>query len=86
MKQEIPECKFKVGDVVYSQYWDGTIGRCVVRGFSLQKGNSEDGQPVYYYDLEVGKYTTLEDYNVLDEDDPLVIEFKKSRTKKYKLN
>ena len=74
--------KYKVGDWIFFECYDGSIGDAVVTKIEprLYEDRREDGRSVSVsYDmLYLGKNTATEDYNCLDEDDPRVIEYKKT--------
>lgn len=70
--------KYKVGDWIFFECYDGTIGDAVVT--KIEPRTYDDGHSVSFnYDLlYLGKHTVIEDYNCLGEDDPRVIEYKKT--------
>lgn len=74
----------KIGDRVFFEYIsDGSIGEAIVMDIEPRSyKNYDDGQNKYvdidFNMLRTGKHSMIEDYNCLPEDDPRVIEYKKT--------
>ena len=75
------ENKYKVGDRIFFEYEypgaDGEIGEAIVKKIEPRSYKSRTGELVDFNMLRTGKYTCIEDYNCIPEDDPRVIEYKK---------
>ena len=76
--------KYKVGDRIFFEYIsDGSIGEAIVINIEPRTYKQYDDVQNAYVDinfnmLRTGKHSMIEDYNCISEDDPRVIEYKKS--------
>ena len=69
----------KVGDIVYWENYNGTIGCDRITKIIPDNEDVDDNGKKYKYDYyELGNTCLLEDYNCLSETDPRVVEFKKN--------
>lgn len=78
---------YKVGDRIFFEYAypgaNGEIGEAIVQKIEPRSYKQyDDGQNTYvdinFNMLRTGKHSMIEDYNCLPEDDPRVIEYKKT--------
>lgn len=75
---------YKIGDRIFFEYInDGSIGEAIVIDIEPRSYKQyDDGQNTYidinFNMLRTGKHSMIEDYNCLSEDDPRVIEYKKT--------
>ena len=70
---------YKVGDRIFFEYVsDGTIGEAIVKDIEPRSYKNRNGEIINYNMLRTSKYSMIEDYNCLPEDDPRVIEYKKT--------
>ena len=68
---------FKVGDRVFFENYDGSIGEAVVKDI-MPAAHVDNGKITKYDMLYTGNMNCIEDYNCLSESDKRVIEYKKS--------
>lgn len=75
---------YKIGDRVFFEYIsDSSIGEAIVMDIEPRSyKHYDDGKNTYvdidFNMLRTGKHSMIEDYNCLPEDDPRVIEYKKT--------
>ena len=74
---------YKVGDRIFFEYEypgaNGEIGEAIVQKIEPRfYKHHKTGEIINYNMLHTGTYTAIEDYNCLPEDDPRVIEYKKT--------
>ena len=75
---------YKIGDRIFFEYiYDETIGEAIVTDIEQRSYKQYDNKKNAYVDinfnmLRTGKYSMIEDYNCISEDDPRVIEYKKT--------
>jgi len=70
---------YKVGDRIFFEYWDDkSIGEAVVRDIEHRSYDTDDGGTIEFNFLHTGSHTAIEDYNCIPEDDPRVVEYKKT--------
>ena len=74
---------YKIGDRIFFEYSDGSIGESIVIDIEPRSYSEyDDGQNKYvdinFNMLRTGKHWMIEDYNCMSEDDPKVIEYKKT--------
>ena len=75
---------YKIGDRIFFEYIkDGSIGEAIVINIEPRSYKQYDDGKNTYVDinfnmLRTGKHLMIEDYNCLSEDDPRVIEYKKT--------
>ena len=64
--------EIKVGDRIYFEYLDGSIGSSIV--MDIQPDNSTDyyGNPILFNRLKTGPHEVIEDYNTLAPSNPKV--------------
>lgn len=69
---------YKVGDRIFLEYWNNKeVFDCIVT--KVEPRTYEYNSEVINFNmLHTGPHTMTEDYNCLDEDDPRVIEYKKT--------
>ena len=75
----------KVGDRIFFEYYDNSIGEAIVQSIEPRSYKRYDDGKRTYVDinfnmLHLGSHTIIEDYNCLSERDPRVIEYKKTHT------
>ena len=64
--------KYKVGDRVFFECYDGSIGSAIVHQVILDTYIDDDNKPYHFYMLETGDNTSIEDYATLPYSDPRV--------------
>lgn len=75
---------YKIGDRIFFEYiYDESIGEAIVTDIEPRSYKQYDNKKNTYVDinfnmLRTGKYSMIEDYNCISEDDPRVIEYKKT--------
>ena len=75
---------YKIGDRIFFEYIsDGSIGEAIVIDIEPRSYKEYDDKKNTYVDinfnmLRTGKHSMIEDYNCISEDDPRVIEYKKT--------
>ena len=75
---------YKIGDRIFFEYiYDESIGEAIVTEIEPRSYKKYDNKKNTYVDinfnmLRTGKYSMIEDYNCISEDDPRVIEYKKT--------
>lgn len=71
---------YKIGDRIFFEYVsDGTIGEAIVINLEPRSyTNAKTGEVINFNMLRTGKYTMIEDYNCLPENDSRVIEYKET--------
>ena len=75
---------YKIGDRIFFEYiYDGSIGEAIVIDIEPRSDKEYDDKKNTYVDinfnmLRTGKHSMIEDYNCISEDDPRVIEYKKT--------
>lgn len=72
--------EYKVGDTVYFEYYDRSIGNGTIKGIKTESYLDDNGNTVHYNEYDFGD-TVIEDYNCISENDPRVQEYiKKEQT------
>lgn len=78
---------YKIGDRIFFEYIsDGSIGEAIVTDIEPRSYKQYDYAKNTYIDihyfnmLRTGPHEMIEDYNCISEDDPRVIEYKKTHT------
>lgn len=76
--------KRKVGDRIFFEYYDGTIGTAIIKKivddeYKESQGYGHPDKVVKYKRYYTGKYETIEDYTCLPDNDPRVKEFCKGK-------
>lgn len=69
--------KFNIGDRIFFEYFDTSIGDAIIVDIEDRIDNTPDGE-IKYNMFILGGHSIIESYNCLDEDDPRVIEYKKT--------
>ena len=70
--------EYKVGDRIFLEYWDNKeVFDCIVTDIE-PRTYEYNGEVIHFNMLHTGPHTMTEDYNCLDENDPKVIEYKKT--------
>lgn len=73
--------KYKVGDRVFFEFYDGSIGSAIVRQVIPDTYIDVDNKPYHFDMLKTGDNTSIEDYATLPYSDPrvkaLIKQFKK---------
>lgn len=64
----------KVGDTVYFEYYDGSIGNRIIKEMEPKSYLDGNGNTVHYNRYNFGD-TVIEDYNCISENDPRVQEY-----------
>lgn len=64
--------KKNVGDRIYYESFDGSIGTAVITRIREQEGSKKYGQPDIYYIYETGPCSIIESYNCLADSNPKV--------------
>ena len=64
----------KVGDTVYFEYYDRSIGRGTIKEIKPKSYLDDNGNTVHYNEYDFGD-TVIEDYNCISENDPRVQEY-----------
>lgn len=81
--------KYKVGDRIFFEYFDGTIGTETVLEIKPQSGVGDDGKTFTYDELITWRSgncsSSIEDYNTLPLSDPRVKELQKQLAKQDSL-
>lgn len=67
-----------VGDRVYFEYYDGTIGTGTIKEIIQNCHIRRDKKEIHYNAYRLSKYSIIEDYNCLSEDNQKVQEYIKS--------
>jgi hypothetical protein len=62
----------KVGDRIYYEYLDGSIGSAVVISIRPEVGKDYYGNPILYNWLKTSEYEGIEDYNTIAPSNPKV--------------
>ena len=76
----------KVGDRIYYEYYDGTIGTSIVTKIEPRTTYWDNGKRFDYNMLFTGPHTCIEDYNTLAPSNPKVKAFiKEMKTKREAL-
>ena len=70
--------KYKVGDRVFYECYDGTIGEDIVTDIKPDSYVNTNGKTINFNQLYFGDNFSGEDYSMLSERDPRVIEYKKT--------
>ena len=70
--------KRKVGDRIFYEKYDGTIGTAIIKRIE-HVIEFRDGKVFEYNEYYTGVNTTIEDYNCLSDNDPRVKEFQKGK-------
>lgn len=73
----------KVGDTVYFEYYDGSIGSGTIKEIKPESYLDDNGNTVHYNEYGFGD-TVIEDYNCISENDPRVQEYIKEEQIKVK--
>ena len=73
----------KVGDIVYFEYYDGSIGNRIIKEIKPKSYLDDNGNTVHYNKYDFGD-TFIEDYNCIPEKDPRVQEYIKEEQIKLK--
>lgn len=76
--------KRKVGDRIFYEKWDGTIGTAIIKKiqdseYRESRGYGKAEKVVKFKEYHTGKYSYIEDYNCLSDNDPRVKEFRKGK-------
>lgn len=74
---------YKIGDRIFFEYLsDNSIGEAIVTDIEPRSYQQYDGKNTYvdvhFNMLRTGPHEMIEDYNCIPEDDPRVIEYKKT--------
>jgi hypothetical protein len=77
--------KYKIGDRVFFECYDGTIGTAIIIGIKPETYINDDGKEVGYDWLETSDNSGVEDYNTLPLSDPRVKELQKQLAKQDNL-
>ena len=77
--------KYKVGDRIFFECYDGTIGTATVVGIKPETYINDYGKEVGYDWLETSDNSGIEDYNTLPDSDPRVKELQKQLAKQDSL-
>lgn len=81
--------KYKVGDRIFFEYHDGTVGTDIVLEINPESYIDDNGRTVSYDELVVWKSgncsSCIEDYNTLPYSDPRVKELQKQLAKQDSL-
>ena len=70
----------KVGDRIFFEYCDGTIGTAVIKEIEPKVYHETDGKEVKYNRYRTSHYEFTEDYSCLPDDDPRVVEYCNGKT------
>lgn len=76
--------KVNIGDRIYFEYYDGTIGAETIKEIIPKSSTNSIGKEFHYNIYRLSKYSAIEDYNCLSEDNPKVKEYIKSEQIKLK--
>lgn len=77
--------KYKVGDRVFFECYDGSIGSAIVRQVIPDTYIDDDNKPYHFDMLETGDNTSIEDYATLPYSDPRVKALMKQLKKQDKV-
>lgn len=66
---------YKVGDRIFYECLDGTIGTAIVKDTESRTYMNFDGEIINYNLLRLGSHAAIEDYSCLSKDDERVKEF-----------
>ena len=69
---------YKEGDRIFYEYYDGDIGEAIISRVEHDYYINDKNCRVNYNKLHIDKYSYIEDYNCLSEEDPRVIKYKKN--------
>ena len=78
--------KYKPGDRIFYECYDKSIGTDIVLSVEEKEYQSEQGYPVKYQWLNIDKYSGIENYSCLPQNDPRVKELVKQYAALIRLN